>query len=316
MSTPLHFQHTINARPERVFDALTQREALETWFAEHADVALEEGRYDFWGCHTPETPSRERGRHAIILFEPNRRLQYVWQLRGSDTTVDFRLTQKDSKTIVGLWHENIPSVPQGQPGCYSLGDIWWLWLENLRRYTEGRSVVRSDFSVDMRGDLVKSIDIDGSPEDVWRALTDPDLRNQWIAAGVTDDIAVGEDWIDWGDEHGGLKVLEIHPGQSFSMAWEIENTPTVVTWTVEGTGSRTRLTLAHSGFAPDRQSDGEWGGWITYLSMIKSVVEYGREWLPPIQEIASGAAAYYAVSVWERQEELMENEDAAWTAAR
>jgi len=96
------------------------------------------------------------------------------------------------------------------------------------------------------------------------------------------------------------------------MAWEIEDSPTVVTWTVEGAGNKTRLTLAHSGFAPDRRNDGEWGGWVNYLSLVKSIVEYGRGWLPPIQEIVSGAAMYYAVSVWHRQEELMENEDDVW----
>lgn len=315
MTKPLHLQHTIAAQPEAVFDALTRRDALETWFAEFADVAIDEGRYRFWGRYTPETPTREHGIHRIELAEPSRLLRYVWHLRGADTTVEFRLTGKNDQTIVGLWHRDIPSVPQGQPGCYSMGDIWWLWLENLRRFTEGKSVSRCDFSADKNGDVLQSVEIDGTPANVWRALTDPNARNRWISSGATKGIAVGEDWIDWGAE-GSLKVLDIQPGKSFALSWEIEGTPTVVTWTLEGAGNKTRLTLAHSGFAPDRRGDGEWGGWISYLTLVKSMVECGSNWLPPIQEIVTAAAMYYAVSVSERQDELMDVDDARWGRQR
>lgn len=309
MSTPLHLQHTINAEPEHVFGALTTARSLEAWFAEHADVDLDAGRYDFWGRYTPEVPSHAKGHHRIELVEPHRRLRYKWHLRGVDTTVDIRLTkQGDDRTVIGVWHSDIPGIPNGQPGCYSMGDIWWLWLENLRRYAEGKPVTRCDFSAPMQGDVVQSIEIDGSREEVWNALTDPEARNRWIASGVTENIEVGKEWINWG-EHGALKVLDIDPGKAFTLSWEIEDSATVVTWTLEGVGPKTHLTLAHSGFAPDRRSDAEWGGWISYLTLVQSMVEYGANWLPPIQEIVSGAAMYYAVSVWERQEELLHEGD-------
>ena len=143
MSKPIHLQLTLHASPSAVFRALTDEKALTTWFAEHAAISLEEKRYDFWGRFTPETPTREQGRHAIDLVEQNRRLRFTWPLRGEDTTVDIRLTERNGKTVLGVWHHNVRGIPSPEAGCYSVDDLWFLWLENLRRYIGGRPVARA-----------------------------------------------------------------------------------------------------------------------------------------------------------------------------
>jgi hypothetical protein len=79
----------------------------------------------------------------------------------------------------------------------------------------------------------------------------------------------------------------------------------VVTWTLEESGGKTRLTLAHSGFATDRHSDAEWGGWLNYLGLIRSLVEFGLDWLPPIREITQQIALYYAAVIWAHQDDLL-----------
>jgi uncharacterized protein YndB with AHSA1/START domain len=40
------------ADPQGVFQVCLDPEALKKWFAEHASVSVEEGRYDLWGRNT------------------------------------------------------------------------------------------------------------------------------------------------------------------------------------------------------------------------------------------------------------------------
>ena len=312
MSKPIHLQLTLHASPSDVFHALTDEKALTTWFAEHAAISLEEKRYDFWGRFTPETPTREQGRHDIELVEQNRRLRFTWPLRGEDTTVDIRLTERNGKTVLGVWHHNVRGIPSPEAGCYSVDDLWFLWLENLRRYIGGRPVARADFQTDKTGDLSLSVDIDGSTAAVWDALTKPDQLNRYFSSNATVEPTVGGVWIDWGEGEGALRVLEVERGKKLSLGWEIEGAPTVVTWTLEESGGKTRLTLAHSGFATDRHSDAEWGGWLNYLGLIRSLVEFGLDWLPPVKEITQQVALYSASSIWAHQDELLGEEDEEW----
>ena len=312
MSKVLHLQQTLHAPAAKVFHALTDSDALETWFAEHASVSLDERRYDFWGRFTPELPVRAEGRHEIQVVEPNRRLRYKWFLRNVDTTVELRLSERDGQTILGLWHRDVPGIPMGEPDCYSIDDLWIMWLENLRRYLDGRPLVRSDFSTSRVGDLALTVDIDGPASDVWEALTEPEQRNRWIASDATERAEVGGVWVDWGEGVGPLEILHMAPEREFSLGWNIEGVATVVTWTLEESAGKTRLTLAHSGFAEGRRSDGEWGGWLTYLSLIKSLVEYGAEWVPPLKELTKQVARYCAGVTWARQDELLEEADEEW----
>jgi uncharacterized protein YndB with AHSA1/START domain len=312
VSKPLHIQLTLSAPVADVFRALSDDAALTTWFAEHASVSLADKRYDFWGRYTPETPTEADGHREIQLVEPNRRLRYTWPLRGADTTVEFRLAERSGKTVLGLWHYDVPGVPFGQPECYALDDVWYLWLENLRRYVDGRPVTRCDFSADKTGDLALSVEIDGSKSAVWDALTKPEQLNRYFTADAKAEPTVGGVWVDWGGEHGALRVLEMVPQQKFALEWEIEGAPTVVTWTLEDAGRKTRLTLAHSGFAEGRRSDAEWGGWSNYLGLIQSLVEYGLDWVPPVKELTKQVALYYAAVIWARQDELLGEADEEW----
>ncbi len=309
---PIHIQLTLPASASDVFHALTDNGALTTWFAEHASVSLDQMRFDFWGRSTPETPSREEGRHAIQLVEPNRRLCFTWPLRGADTTVDFRLVEREGNTILGLWHRDVPGIPREQPGCYALDDLWYLWLENLRRFVAGRPVARADFAADKLGDLSLSVEIDGSREAVWGALTKPDQLNRYFTSNATEEAKVGGVWVDWGEGEGALQILEMVPGKTFSVGWEIEGAATVVTWTLEESAGKTRLTLAHSGFAKDRHSDAEWGGWLNYLGLIRSLVEFGLDWIPPVKELTKSIALYYAAVIWAQQENLLGEADDEW----
>jgi uncharacterized protein YndB with AHSA1/START domain len=309
----MHMQQRVAAPSSAVFHALTDEGALTTWFAEHASISRAEHRYDFWGRFTPEAPDRNGGRHEIELWEPDRRLRFQWLLRGAMTTVDVRLTERDGDTIVGVWHHDIPSVPRGEPGCYSMDDVWFLWLENLRRYVEHRPVVRCDFTLMSASAVEHVVNIEGSPADVWTSLLDPTQLNRWIASHAAVDPMVGGEWnMGWGDE-GAFRILELEPQRKLALEWEIDGTPTVVTWTLDDVGGKVRLTLSHSGFADGYRCDGEQAGWLNFLIFLGSLVEYGKDWLPPIKELATGVALLYASKIWQQQEELLSDADDEWT---
>jgi uncharacterized protein YndB with AHSA1/START domain len=311
MSSELHLQVSVDAPIATVFHALTDAAALEAWFAEHARVSLSDGRYDFWGRFTPEEPSEEVGRHPIDVAEPPNHLQYRWPLRGVDTTVAFRLAERDGRTTVGVWHHSVPGARRDEAGSYGMNDLWSLWLENLRRYVEGRPTVRCDFSLLAPGDFTHAVEIDGTPDEVWTALVDPTTKQRWIAHGPTAEPQPGATWIDWGEGVGALEILQLVPTDKLVLKWEIDGQPTIVTWRVEGSGGKARLTLTHSGFGPDRRTDAEWAGWLEYLIRVKSLVEYGADWVPPLADVARDVALYYAASIWARQDEFLGAE--AWT---
>ena len=78
-----------------------------------------------------------------------------------------------------------------------------------------------------------------------------------------------------------------------------------VTWTLEGSGGKTRLTIVHSGFAPDKPTGGYNAGWLNLMSWIKSIVEYGPDWKPPLIPLADGMESYYAASIRAGQAHLI-----------
>jgi uncharacterized protein YndB with AHSA1/START domain len=126
-----------------------------------------------------------------------------------------------------------------------------------------------------------TIDIDTSPEEVWRALTDAGELTRWFSldARVTPGPG-GSVWISWGPEWEGASRIEIwepnarlktvqeqagpfgldsgmlKPGEPVMLAQDYQ---------LEARGGRTRLRLVHSGFGMgagwDEEFDGISRGW-------------------------------------------------------
>ena len=53
---------------------------------------------------------------------------------------------------------------------------------------------------------------------------------------------------------------------------------TIVTWALEGSEGCTRLTLVHSGFAPNRPTDDYTTGWHRFVNDLKLMIEIGSSW--------------------------------------
>lgn len=309
----LHIQIALQATPERIFEALTTAEHLEKWFAEKVDIALSENRYDFWGRFTPGTPTEENGKHPLLSYEVNKSLKFQWHYDSVETTVSFIIEQRGTTTYLLLTHDvmlNSHDIRQ-----IYFADFWFLSLENLRRYLDGREIVaRCDFSAIKPGNFSHMIDIDAPPEDVFGALIRPDQLNRWIASNATVEPVVGGKY-DYGWKTGGpVKILEIKPNEKLTIAWpdtdpdSQQPIDTVVAWTLEGSGGKTRLTIVHSGFAPNTRTDGLQAGWLNFINWIKSMLEYGSVWQPPYVRLSIGSESYYAASIVAGQVDLITRE--------
>ena len=307
---PIHLQQTLSATPAAVYHHLTDTQRLAAWFAEHADVSLPQQRYDFWGRYTPGTPDRAAGRHPLLTAQPAAALSYGWRLQDVDTVVDLHLVPRGSETTVVVEHY-APGAAGAERGDAPISeDFWFLSLENLRRAVDGRdsAVVRLDFTASMLGNVTHTVEIDAPPEAVFKTLIDPEEMNRWIASHAVVEPHVGGRYdLGWGGM-GPEKILELVPNARLSIADAAgpeDQTPNILTWTLEGSGGRTRLTLVHSGFAPDHDNSGIYTGWLNFMSWIKSLVEYGPAWRPTLKPIPAEMFAYYPASITSRQAELI-----------
>lgn len=291
---PLKMQIKLNATPERIFAALTHSDALQAWFAEHADIDLEAGRYDFWGRFTPQAPDRESGRHRLLSYETNQHLKFAWRWSDQETEVTFTLHPHGEQTILALEQD------RGHPGkhqidSYTMEDFWFLSLENLRRYLDGKpSDIRAAFPLPETGDVEYSVEIDAPPERVFDVLTDPQEVERWIASKAEIELQPGGKYLLGWEGMEGMKIVELVDNQklAFTMVGMEPDSDTVVTWTLEGSGGKTRLTLVHSGFGLDEKTEGIQAGWRNFMGWIRSIAEYGPDWEPALVPLQPEATIY------------------------
>jgi DNA-binding transcriptional ArsR family regulator len=152
---------------------------------------------------------------------------------------------------------------------------WAATLSGLKHDLEGRTMEK-----------VFEIYIKTTPERLWEAITDSDLRRVYnFGVGVQSDWTTGSSYeavhpasprpISAGEN------LEIDPPrrlvQSFRALWseEVEAAGTTrVTWEIEPVGDSCRLQVTHDEL-PEGVNDQIYGGWPMVLSGLKTLLETG-----------------------------------------
>jgi uncharacterized protein YndB with AHSA1/START domain len=139
---------------------------------------------------------------------------------------------------------------------------------------------------------VFEIYIKTTPERLWEAITDPELRSRY-----TFGVQVRSDWTPGSRYEGrasggpGLLMdgenLEVDPPrrlvQSFNARWseDVEREGTSrVTWEIEQIEDSCRLTLIHDQMREDANSEIH-GGWPQILSGLKTLLETGESLTTP-----------------------------------
>ena len=85
--------------------------------------------------------------------------------------------------------------------------------------------------------LVFEADLDAPPEQVWRALATPALREAWL----------GE------PEAGPAEIVRAEPGERLDLAWPTREGDSLVSFEIEiaAGGGGTHLTIVHRALAPN-----------------------------------------------------------------
>ena len=112
------------------------------------------------------------------------------------------------------------------------------------------------------------------PEKIWRALTQPELIQDWLMKN--DFMAIIGHRFAFRAEWGAVdcRVLEIEPHRTLAYTWEAMGLESVVTWTLTPSASGTHLRLEQAGFRPDqaRAFQGAGFGWQKFLGQLDGVL--------------------------------------------
>jgi uncharacterized protein YndB with AHSA1/START domain len=158
---------------------------------------------------------------------------------------------------------------------------WAATLSGLKRRLEDKTMEK-----------VYEIYIKTTPERLWEAITDSEMRRIYtFGVGITSDWTPGS---RYEAVHPGAGVaisegenLEVDPPrrlvQSFNALWsdEVKSEGTSrVTWEIEPVGDSCRLTVTHDELREDANAE-LYGGWPMILSGLKTLLESGEHLTTP-----------------------------------
>jgi uncharacterized protein YndB with AHSA1/START domain len=112
------------------------------------------------------------------------------------------------------------------------------------------------------------------PEKIWRALTQPQLIEEWLMKNDFRPV-LGHRFDlrgDWGAVD--CQVLAVEPDRTLSYTWTALGLESIVTWTLTPTSTGTLLRMEQSGFRPDQQQayQGAQYGWQRFFANLEQVV--------------------------------------------
>jgi uncharacterized protein YndB with AHSA1/START domain len=130
-----------------------------------------------------------------------------------------------------------------------------------------------------------------TPERLWEAITDGDMRRQYnFGVGVSSDWKAGSRYEASHPQGGSIaegENLEVDPPrrlvQSFTALWseDVRNEGTSrVTWEIEPIGDSCQLTVTHDQLREDANTE-LYGGWPQILSGLKTLLETGDSLTTP-----------------------------------
>jgi uncharacterized protein YndB with AHSA1/START domain len=165
--------------------------------------------------------------------------------------------------------------------------------ESTGSYTRG--------TIEVRDVAVFEIFIKTSPERLWEAITDSEMRAKYNFG-----VGVSSDWTEGSEYTAGVpgvidiaagENLEVDPPnrlvQSFNALWsdEVKSAGTSrVTWEIEQVEDSCRLTVIHSDLGDHPHAE-IFGGWPMILSGLKTLLETGELLTTPGSLRYSGAEA-------------------------
>src|SRR5271165_6858319 len=122
--------------------------------------------------------------------------------------------------------------------------------------------------------VVVEREIHHAPEKIWRALTQPQLIEEWLMKNDFEPVVDRKFNLtgDWGAVE--CQVLTIQPLRKLSYSWAAHGLESVVTWTLTPMSKGTNLRMEQSGFRPDQEQfyQGAKGGWQRFFANLERVL--------------------------------------------
>jgi len=165
------------------------------------------------------------------------------------------------------------------------------WID---KYTGPWAAMLGGLKKGLEGELMEKvfeIYIKTTPERLWQAITDPEMRRKYtFGVGVYSDWNPGSSYVGRGTDTTiapNMPIvegenLEVEPPrrlvQSFRALWsdEVKREGTSrVTWEIEPIGDSCRLTVTHDQLREGANSE-LYGGWPMVLSGLKTLLETGE----------------------------------------
>jgi uncharacterized protein YndB with AHSA1/START domain len=130
-------------------------------------------------------------------------------------------------------------------------------------------------------DVTQSVEVDASPDRIWRLLTDPvELPRWWPDAADLEPRVGGRVVLNFGPGNVSGEITTWEPPSALGFTWVQSNMPGVelhVAFTVDDLGDgRSRVSVVHSGFetAPAEAREAVVEGWTRFLPRL---AELARE---------------------------------------
>jgi uncharacterized protein YndB with AHSA1/START domain len=112
------------------------------------------------------------------------------------------------------------------------------------------------------------------PEKIWRALTQPQLIEEWLMKNDFKPVVDHRFKLsaDWGSVD--CQVLTVEPNKTLSYTWGAFGLGSVVTWTLTASGTGTHLRMEQSGFPPNHPQyyQGAKAGWPKFFAALEQVL--------------------------------------------
>lgn len=119
------------------------------------------------------------------------------------------------------------------------------------------------------------------PERIWRALTQPQLIEEWLMKNDFKPV-IGHSFKLRGDWGGVLdcKVVAVEPNKTLSYTWDFASDDpafslkSVVTFTLTATKTGTHLRMEQAGFHPDQRQAlmGAKAGWAQFFAKLEQLL--------------------------------------------
>ncbi len=272
----LRLKIRIDSDALKIWDAVINPLKLAIWFCNKGEINPKlRGTIHLTGENCPATSFPEKEiKGSILELEPNRVLKFTWPLAGAPSEVTWIIDDKGRYCDFLVTHDKMPDKAL-------MMDAWIIALYNLRSLIkENRPTYRLDYSRLEKGTIRREIFIEELPPVVYRALTQQSSLRTWFAANAEVDLQPdGKYTTGWKNPDGSVlgpqKILEFVENKKLVYDWHEPGlvSESQVTWELLRIGEKTRVTIRHTGFAPDKPNKACTQGWHAFLLVLKDFCE-------------------------------------------